>query len=84
LTEAVEGGKAVGPALDHLDLVDHSLGVAVGDRLVEVGEQLFAPEPDALGEGGEGGDRCPVDGGEEAGEPLLGLVAAKVRRVPRT
>jgi hypothetical protein len=46
LTEAVEGGEAVGSSLDHLDLVDHSLGVAVADRLVEVGEQFVAPEPD--------------------------------------
>src|SRR5205809_620572 len=76
LAEAVEGGEAVGPSLDHLDLVDHSLGVAVGDWLIEVGEQFLAPEPDAFGEGGEGRDRCSVDGGEEAGEPLLGLAAA--------
>jgi hypothetical protein len=76
LTEAVEGWEAVGPSLDHLDLVDHSFGVAVGDRLVEVGEQFFAPEPDAFGEGAEGRDRCSVDGGEEAREPLLGLDAA--------
>ncbi len=72
LTEAVEGGEAIGRSLDHLDLVDHSLGVAVGDRLVE-GEQFFAPEPDAFGEGAEGRDCCSVDGGEEAREPLLGL-----------
>ena len=76
LPEAVEGGEAVGSAFDHLDFVDHSLGVAVGDRLVEVGELFFAPEPDAFGEGGEGRDRCSVDGGEEAREPLLGLAAA--------
>lgn len=76
LTEAVEGGEAVGSALDHLDLVDHSFGVAVRDRLLEVGEQFFAPEPDAFGEGGEGRDRCSVDGGEEARESLLGLAAA--------
>src|SRR6266508_2524855 len=76
LTEPVEGGEAVGASLDHLDLVDHPLGVAVGDRLVEVGEQFLAPEPDAFGEGAEGRDRCSVDGGEEASEPLLGLDAA--------
>jgi hypothetical protein len=76
LTEAVEGGEAVGSSLDHLDLVDHSLGVAVGDRLLEVGEQFFAPELDAFGEGAEGRDRCSVDGSEEAREPLLGLAAA--------
>ena len=76
LTEGVEGGEAVGSSLDHLDLVDHSLGVAVGDRLIEVGEQFFAPEPDAFGEGAEGRDRRTVDGGEEALEPLLGFAAA--------
>ena len=48
LTEAVEGGQAVGSSLDHFDLVGHRLRVAVGDRLVEVGEQFFAPEPDAF------------------------------------
>src|SRR5918994_1273767 len=73
LPEAVEGGEAVGPSLDHLDLVDHSLGVAVADRLLEVGEQFFAPEPDAVGEGAERWQCCSVDGGEEALEPRLGL-----------
>jgi hypothetical protein len=82
MAEAVEGGQAAGSSLDQLDVVDHSLGIAVGDRLVEVGEQFFAPEPDAFGEGAEGGDRCSVDGGEEAPELLLGLGAA-VRAVGR-
>jgi len=38
LAEAFEGGQAVDASLDHLDLVDHPFGVAVGGRLVEVGE----------------------------------------------
>jgi hypothetical protein len=76
LTEAVEGGQAVGPSFNHLDLVGHSFRVAVGEWLVEVGEQFFAPESDAFGEGGEGRDRRSVDGGEEALEPLLGFDAA--------
>src|SRR5256885_14059922 len=48
LSEAVEGGEAVGSSFDHLDLVGDAFGVAVGDRLVEVGEQFFAPEPGCL------------------------------------
>jgi hypothetical protein len=48
--------------------------VAVGGRLVEVGEQFGAPVPEAVGEGGEGGELCALGGGEEAIEPALGLV----------
>jgi hypothetical protein len=65
LAEAFEGGHAVGAALDHLDLVDHPFGVAVGGRLVEVGEQVGAPEADAVGERLEGRQPCAVEGGEE-------------------
>ena len=62
-TEAVEAGQSVGAAFDHLDLVDHSFGLAVGGWLVEVGEQLLAPVAQPVGEGEEGGDLCPLDRG---------------------
>jgi hypothetical protein len=51
--ETREARRSVGPALDHLDLVDNALGVAVRGLLVEVGEELGAPEPDAA-PGGSG------------------------------
>jgi hypothetical protein len=67
----------VGAALDQFDLVDDSFGVAVCGRLVEVGEQFGAPEPDAVGEGGEGRELCALDRGEEAVESALRLVAVR-------
>jgi hypothetical protein len=70
----VEGGQSVGAAFDDFDLVDDSFGVAVGGGLVEVGEELFAPVPDPVGEGVEGGDLGPLDGGEEGVEAAFGLV----------
>jgi hypothetical protein len=82
LAEAVEGGWAVGAALGGFDLVVDSFGVAVGGWLVEVGERLLAPEPNAVGEGVEGGDLGPVDGGGEAVEAALGLVSV-LRSVDR-
>src|SRR5712691_7720280 len=73
-SEALEAWQSVGAALDHLDLVDHSFGVAVRGRLVEVGEQLFAPAAEAVREGGEGGDRRPLDRRLEGTQPPLGLL----------
>src|SRR3954452_5550443 len=73
--EGGEGGDAVGAALDHLDLVDDALGVAVGGRFVEVGQQLLAPEADPLGERVEGGQAGAVDRGEEELEASLGGAA---------
>ena len=75
LAEAGEGGQSVGAALDHLDLVDDAFGVAVGGRLVEVGQQLLAPDSDALGEGVKGGDARALDRGEERVEALFGAAA---------
>jgi hypothetical protein len=76
---SLEAGQAVGAAFDHLDLIDDAFGVAVGGRLVEVGEQLGAPEPDAVGEGAEGGELRAVDRAEEALEAALGLVTVGAR-----
>jgi hypothetical protein len=67
--------ESVGPALDHLDLGDDALGVALSGRLVEVGEQLGAPEPDSFSEGGEGRELRASDRGEEVVEPPFGLGA---------
>ena len=75
LAEAGEGGQSVGAALDHLDLVDDAFGVAVGGRFVEVGQQLVAPDADALGEGVEGGQAGALDRGEEGVEALFGAAA---------
>jgi hypothetical protein len=75
LPEGGEGGDAVGGSLDDLGLVDGALGVAVGGRLVEVGQQLLSPEAEALGEGIEGGQAGTVDGGEGELEAPLGLGA---------
>jgi hypothetical protein len=61
LSKASEGGQSVGAALDELDLVDDALGVAVGGGLIEVGQQLFAPGSEPVGEGGEGGDLGALD-----------------------
>src|SRR3954451_24527121 len=72
LSEASEGGQAVGAALDDLDLVDDAFGVAVAGRLVEVGEQFLAPLPDAVSERGERRDLRTLDGRQEAVETLLG------------
>jgi hypothetical protein len=65
----------VGAALDDLDLVDDALGVAVGGRVVEVGQQLAAPKADAVGEGVEGGQVGALDGAQERLEAPLGLGA---------
>ena len=54
LPEALEAGQTVGAALDHLHLVDHTLGIAVGGRLVEVGEDLLTPGLDPVGVSIEG------------------------------
>lgn len=73
LAEAGECGQSVGAALDHLDLVDDAFGVAVGGRLVELREQLRAPQPDAVSECAEGRNVCATDGAQERVEPSLGL-----------
>jgi hypothetical protein len=54
--------------------------VAVGGRLVEVGQRLLLPDADALGEGVEGGQGDAVSGGEERLQAPLG-VGAIVRAV---
>ena len=43
--------------------------------MVEVGEQLLAPDADAVSEGGEGGQLGAPDGAEEVVEASLGLGA---------
>ena len=71
--EASEGGQSVGATLDHLDLVDDALGVPVGGRLVEVGEQLLAPGADAFGERVEGREAGVLNRDEKRLESLLGV-----------
>ena len=72
LAEAAEGGQSVSLTFDHLDLVDHALGVVICRGFVEVGERLSAPLANAVGEGVEGGDLRALDGGEEVVEAALG------------
>jgi hypothetical protein len=42
--------------------------------VIEVGEELLAPVPDSVGEGGEGGDLGPLDGGGEGVEAAFGRI----------
>jgi hypothetical protein len=79
MAEGGEGGDAVGAALDDVDRGDDALGVAVGGRLVEVGQRLLAPETDAVGERVEGGQAGVVDGGQERLEAQLGVARSPAR-----
>jgi hypothetical protein len=58
--EALERGHSLGAALGHLDLVGDALGEAVGDRLIEVGQQLLPPGRRPLGDRLEGRQRRPI------------------------
>jgi hypothetical protein len=49
LAETVEGRQSIRASFDHLNFVDDAFGVAVRERLLEVGEQFLASPADVSG-----------------------------------